>query len=137
MLLALSILVAFIRLGWLFHVFLARAARRLAQTTKTKLDDILLSVLEKPLIAIIILSGLYLSAMSLPLEAAARLYLSKGLSIVLSILGIYVVLASVDALARWYGREVVGNKGGDLRSPKGRVPRALPVGECGDGDMRW
>jgi hypothetical protein len=68
-LLALSIFVVFIGLAWLFHVFLVRAARRLAQKTKTKLGDAIISVLEKPVVVILVLTGLYLSVRFLPLEA--------------------------------------------------------------------
>ena len=80
-LLALSILVAFIGLAWLFHVFLVRAARRLAQKTKTKLADAIVSALEKPIVVIIVLTGLYFSILLLPLESILRSYPSKALSV--------------------------------------------------------
>jgi len=108
-LLALSILVAFIGLAWLFHVFLVRAVRRLAQKTKTKLADAIVSALEKPIVVIIVLTGLYFSILLLPLESILRSYLSKALSIALSLLGIYAVAASVYALAGWYRREALAD----------------------------
>ena len=103
---AVATLVAFIGLAFLFRFFLARTARRLAQKTKTKLYKVILSATGKPAIVIIIIAGLYLSVLFLPLEATVRLYLFKGLSIVLSFLGIYLVTALISAVIKWYGEEV-------------------------------
>jgi small-conductance mechanosensitive channel len=97
-LLALSIPVVFIGLACLFHIFLVRAARRLAQKTKTKLGDAIISALEKPVVVTLVLTGLYLSVRFLPLEAVLYSYLSKGLYITLYLLGIYAVAALVYAL---------------------------------------
>ncbi len=88
-LVALFILVIFCGLAWLLRLFLVRIARRLAQKTKTHLDDAILSVLQKPLIAIVILAGLYLAVLTLPEEIAVWSYIDKGVAIVLSMLGIY------------------------------------------------
>jgi hypothetical protein len=46
-LISLLIFVGFIGLASLFRFFLVRLARRLAQKTKTNLDDAILSALEK------------------------------------------------------------------------------------------
>jgi uncharacterized membrane protein len=88
----LSILVVFVGLAWLFRLFLVRIARKLAQKTKTKLDDAVLSLLQKPLIAIVILAGLYLAVLSFHEGTDAWLYITKGLAILLSLLGIYSVV---------------------------------------------
>lgn len=104
---------AFIGLAWLFRLFLFRLARRLAQKTKTKL----ISALEKPVVAILVLTGLYLSVLLLPLETVLRSYLSKGLYIALSLLGIYAVAALVYALAGWYRREAITDKETGLTRP--------------------
>jgi len=109
-LLALSIFVVFIGLAWLFHVFLLRAARKLAQKTKTKLGDAIISALEKPVVVILVLTGLYLSVRLLPLEAVLYSYLAKGLYIILCLLGIYAVAALVYALIGWYRREVMADR---------------------------
>jgi len=105
---------AFIGLAWLFRFFLVRLARRLAQKTKAKLDDAIISALEKPVVVIIILGGLYLVALFLPLEATVRSYLSKGLYIALSLLGIYAVAALVYAVAERYRRKAIADRGPGL-----------------------
>ena len=98
---------AFIGLAWLFRFFLVRLARRLAQKTKTNLDDAIVSALEKPVVVIIILGGLYLSVLLVPLEVVLRSYLSKGLYIALSLLGIY-------AVAERYRRKAIADRGPGL-----------------------
>jgi len=108
---------AFIGLAWLFRFFLVRLARRLAQKTKTNLDDAIVSALEKPVVVIIILGGLYLSVLLVPLEVVLRSYLSKGLYIALSLLGIYAVAALVYALAGWYRREAIAARETGLSRP--------------------
>lgn len=100
----------FVVLAWLFHAFLVRAARRLAQKTKTKLGDAIVSSLKKPVVAIIILAGLYLSVHLLPLEPMFRSYVSKGLLIALSLLGIYAAVALLDVVIRWSGQEAVAKR---------------------------
>ncbi len=100
----------FVGLTWLFRFFLRKVAKRLAQKTTTHLDDAIISALEKPVMAVIILAGLYLAVLSLPEELTMRLYLAKGLAIVLSLLGIYSVVILLDTMIRWYRRKVTAEK---------------------------
>jgi small-conductance mechanosensitive channel len=104
---SISIFLASVVLAWLFRIFLARIARRLARKTATGLDDAIITALSKPIIAIIVLAGLYLSGLSLPLEPTPALYFSRAMGTVLSLLGIYVGVAFLDAVIRWYVREVL------------------------------
>ena len=106
---SLLVLGAFIGLACLFRFFLVRLAERLAQKTKTKLDDAIMPALEKPVVVIIIVTGLYLSSLVLPLESTLRFYLSKGLHIALGLLGISVVAALVYGVAGWYRREAMAD----------------------------
>ncbi|MFH1382100.1 MAG: mechanosensitive ion channel family protein [Chloroflexota bacterium] len=111
---SLLILAVFIGLAWLFRALLLRMAKRLAQKTQTKLDDVIVSALGKPVLAIIVLAGLYLAVIPLSLEGTVRLYVFRGLIIALSLLGIYTVLALIDALVNWYNCEMVGESVGVL-----------------------
>jgi small conductance mechanosensitive channel len=109
-LVSIFVFLAFIVLAWLFRVFLARVAHRLARKMATGLDDAVIAALGKPIIAIIVLAGLYLSGLSLPLEPVPALYFSRAMSTVLSLLGIYSGVALLDAVIRWYVREVLPRK---------------------------
>ena len=109
-LVALSILIVFVGLAWLFRLFLVRIARKLAQKTKTHLDDTILSVLQKPLTAIVILAGLYVAVLTLPQEVDVWWYSAKALAMVLSLLGIYSVVVLLHTVIKWYRREVTIKK---------------------------
>lgn len=68
--------------------------------------------------------GLHLPFLSLPVEFILRLYFSEGLSIALSLLGIYAAVALIDAVARWREKQVVVKKEIGLTS---RLLRLLRV----------
>ena len=100
----------FVGLAWLVHFFLRKVIKRITRKTTTLLDDAIVSALEKPIMAVIILAGVYLVTLSFPMEAIMRRYASQGLGIMLSLLGIYTVVALLDAAMRWYLREVLVKK---------------------------
>ena len=100
----------FVGLARLFHFFLRKVAKRLAQKTRTHLDVALVSTIEKPVMAVIILAGVYLAILSFPMEAVMRRYASQGLGIVFSILSIYIAVALFDVVIRWYLREVLSKR---------------------------
>jgi small conductance mechanosensitive channel len=106
---SISVFAAFIILAWLVRIFLTRTAHWLARKTATGLDDAVIAALNKPIIAVIVLAGLYLSGLSLPLEPTPALYFSRAMSTVLSLLGIYSAVALLDAVIRWYRREVLSS----------------------------
>jgi small conductance mechanosensitive channel len=106
-LVSLLIFAAFIGFAWLFRSLVVRFAHKLAGKTSTGLDDAIVSAVSKPIVAIIVLAGLYLSVLSLPLEPVPALYFSRAMSTVLSLLGIYSGVAFLDAVIRWYVREVL------------------------------
>ena len=70
------------------------------------------------------LVGLHFSLLSLPLEFILRLYFSEGISIALSLLGIYAAVDLIDAVARWHEKQVVVKKEVGLTS---RLLRLLRV----------
>ena len=100
----------FVGLAWLVHFFLRKVVKRITRKTRTLLDDAIVSALEKPIMAVIILAGVYLATLSFPMEAIMRRYASQGLGIMLSLLGIYTVVALLDAAMKWYLREVLVKK---------------------------
>lgn len=96
--------------AWLFHFFLRKFSKRLAQKTKTHLDDTIVSATDKPVMAVIILAGVYLALISLPLEPTVRQYAGQGIGILLSLLSIYTVVALLNVMIKWYVREVLGTR---------------------------
>ena len=100
----------FVGLAWLFQFFLRKVAKRLTHKTTTRLGDAIVSTLEKPVMAVIILAGVYLATLSFPMETILRRYTCQGLSIMLSLLGIYIAVALFDVVIRWYLREVLSRR---------------------------
>ncbi|MDO8687996.1 MAG: mechanosensitive ion channel family protein [Dehalococcoidales bacterium] len=100
----------FVGLAWLFHFYLHKVARRLAQKTRTLLDDAIISAIDKPIMAVIILAGVHLVVLSFPLDGNLRLYATRGLSILVGILSIYTVIATFDAVIMWYKKEDISKR---------------------------
>jgi len=71
----------FVGLAWLVHFFLRKVVKRITRKTTTLLDDAVVSALEKPIMLIIILAGVYLAIHSFSMEANLRRYASQGLGI--------------------------------------------------------
>ncbi|MBI4303633.1 MAG: hypothetical protein HY665_04790, partial [Chloroflexi bacterium] len=109
-LVSLAILAASIGVAWIFRVFLVKMAHRLAKKTTTNLDDAIIAALSKPIIAAIILVGVYLAALYLPVEPTPHLYISRGLFTILGLLGVYTGAALLDALIRWYEHETLDKR---------------------------
>src|SRR3990172_10735515 len=95
----------FVGLAWLVHFFLRKVVKRITRKTTTLLDDAVVSALEKPVMAVIILTGVYFAVLLFPMETSTRRYASQWLGIMLSLLGIYTVVALLDAAIKWYLRE--------------------------------
>lgn len=100
----------FVGIAWLFHFFLRKVAKRLAKRTRTRLDDALISALEKPVMAIIVLTGLYVVVLSFPTEGILQRYISQALVTALSLLGIFVLLTLLNTVIRWYQRKTTAEK---------------------------
>ncbi|MFH0913702.1 MAG: mechanosensitive ion channel family protein [Chloroflexota bacterium] len=106
----LLVLAGSLLLAWFTHTFLVRLFKKLTQRTKITLDDAAISALERPLIAVFFLAGLYLALLYSPWEPVPKEYLSRGFLVVLSLLGIYIVVGLFNAVIAWYRRRVVEQK---------------------------
>jgi small conductance mechanosensitive channel len=104
---ALAIFIVFFGLAWFFRFLLVRFFTKLAEKTNNHLDDAILATLRKPLVVIIILVGLYLAVLTLQGEAAVWLYATKVMAVILSLLGIYSILALLNSVIKWYRSEVI------------------------------
>lgn len=93
---------------WIFSTFLERAARRLAQRTKTDLDDLLIQAVEKPMATGILIFGIYLAVHSFDLSPKAQEWLSTAFWIPYSFLIAWTMFRVVDVLSvmlqRWAQR---------------------------------
>ena len=100
------VLGASLLVAWLSTLFLGRTARRLARRTTTRLDNELLRAVRRPLIAAIVLAGLYFSYQFIPFSAGVQSIAGKVFSGLFSVLGVYAVAAVLNGIMTWYSREV-------------------------------
>ena len=90
----LLIIVGFIILAKVLHLILTRYVRRLAEKTKSDIDDIILGIVTKPLYILIILIGLYMGLKSLSI-LTPYLFWIKGVFFVIFALIISVVVSKI------------------------------------------
>lgn len=109
-LVSLLIVVVFVSFAWAFRFWGIKTARQLILKTGKELYKTIFRVIEKPLIAIIVLAGLQLSILFLPLKPALSEPITKFLLTVMSLLGIYVGTALLNAVIKWYMQEVLSKK---------------------------
>ncbi|MDP7469258.1 MAG: mechanosensitive ion channel family protein [Dehalococcoidia bacterium] len=105
-LLALLTAAAAILIAVIVRFPLKGAVGRLTGRTSTSLDDAIVAAVSKPLMAAILVTGLYLASKFLPLLPSVRAYTGPGFSVILSLLGIYAALSVVRGVLAWYGGEM-------------------------------
>jgi moderate conductance mechanosensitive channel len=109
-LLSLSIIVLFVIVAWLVRFLTVNYVKKFTRKTKTSLDDKLLSSLQRPLILIVVLAGFYLASLNLSQEIAAWSSVTKGFATLLSLLGIYSLVALINTFIRYYRYDVAIKK---------------------------
>ncbi len=85
-----------------FHFILSRYIKKIAEKTKTDIDDILVGIIKKPLYLLIILTGLYLALKSLSFFTSYILWIDK-IFFVVSILIVALVSSKILSIftSRW------------------------------------
>jgi small-conductance mechanosensitive channel len=107
---ALVIVVVFCGLAWFIHFALERWVKKFTKKTANRLDDAILTVMQKPIIIIVILLGFYIAVRTLPQDSDVWSYTLKGLATALSLLGIFTAVAIIDAVIRWYRQKAAAEK---------------------------
>ena len=110
MIIALVIVVVFCGLAWFIRFALEKWGKKYTQKTATKLDDAILSVMQKPVIIIVVLLGFYIAVRTLPQDNDVWLYTLKGLATALSLLGIFSAVVFLDTIIKWYRRKATAEK---------------------------
>jgi hypothetical protein len=107
---ALVIVVVFCGLAWFVYFALERWVKKVTKKTPNRLDDAILTVMQKPVIIIVLLLGFYIAVCTLPHDKDVWSYVLKGLATALSLLGIFSAVAVLDTTIRWYRRKIVAEK---------------------------
>ncbi|MEW6142771.1 MAG: mechanosensitive ion channel domain-containing protein [Chloroflexota bacterium] len=107
---ALMILVISLGVAWLFRYWLFRVFHNLARKTKSGIDDVLVGAFQKPFVALIAVTGAYLAIRLLPWKAEIGQYVGAVVLLAIGLLGLYVLLDVVNAVLKWYEKQLAGKR---------------------------
>jgi MscS family membrane protein len=103
---AAAILLVSISIAILFYFIIRRFMHRVAQTTKTQLDDMLVKAIEGPIFIAGILVGTYLGIVSLPFIPDIDFEIRRFFHVGYFVLGGWTVFAVLDTVYRWFKLEI-------------------------------
>jgi small-conductance mechanosensitive channel len=103
---ALAYYLGFFLLALLAYFLLKKVVKGLVDKTGTDLDNMALEALELPILIGIVLVGLYLGTLSMPLGGSAEDWVNRGFGTAFVALGAYSGVNLLDAVLRWYAKEV-------------------------------
>ncbi|MFH1510731.1 MAG: mechanosensitive ion channel family protein [Candidatus Woesearchaeota archaeon] len=103
---AVIILVASLVISKVFNWTLATFVHRLAQKTKTRLDDDIVAALKRPIFLAILLVGLYLAAESVHYLVPYSKNIDKVAVVLVIIVAFYAFVRLINVLFTWYGTEI-------------------------------
>lgn len=103
-----------ILVGKLVALFSRRVLRRVAVRTKTRVDDILLSVIERPFVFFLAIIGLRIGVGHLEPEAAAALVIDRVWAAVIAFAVAWAVVRVLDAIVEAWVVPYVGKTEGTL-----------------------
>ncbi|MFZ2070783.1 MAG: mechanosensitive ion channel family protein [Halobacteriota archaeon] len=99
-----AILLATIFLAFLASFIFKKFLLRLAEKTKTELDNMILKLLEKPVFWIILLSGFHIAIKSFEPLSTYMEFVDKIFMIFAILIGLYVGIKVVGGFVWWYAR---------------------------------
>ncbi|GIU68939.1 MAG: mechanosensitive ion channel protein MscL [Candidatus Woesearchaeota archaeon] len=99
---ALIILILFIGLGKVFSFFIIKIMKKIASKTKTVLDDIIISIIEKPFVFGLFITGFYIAGNYLNLSEFSTKIYYRTIEIMIVILVIWTIIKLLDAIIEHY-----------------------------------
>jgi len=99
---ALGIAVGAVILGKLLYWFSSRVLRRITAKTDTKLDDIILDMIEEPIVVAVTVAGIWFGSSTLTLPARVGDFFSKSLHVLLVLSATWLLTRLLDSLFTHY-----------------------------------
>lgn len=90
----------------LFNFILRKSVHRLTKKTDTKLDDMLVAAVQKPIFVGILLGGVYVALPYLSILASYTTEINLGFSIIYTLYGLWFALRVTNAIIEWYATEI-------------------------------
>ncbi len=111
---ALAILLFFIGIGKLFAMIGVSIIKKITKKTKTTLDDVLVSVLEKPVIFALFIAGFYIAGFQINFNEAGHRWYYNILEILIVMLVIWIVIRFLDAVIEHYFKPMIAESESQL-----------------------
>ncbi|RLG32959.1 hypothetical protein DRN98_04550 [Methanosarcinales archaeon] len=102
----LIIILASLFLTKLIIYILEKKVAKLAKKTKTKLDDLIISSLKRPLFLVIFGSGVYIAIQQLILSDKLNNFFKQTFFVFTVLVGVYLVLSLLQTILKWYAKEI-------------------------------
>ncbi len=100
------ILLVFVVAAKAVNILLGRYVSKLAEKTKSELDDIVLQAVRRPLFIGIFFVGLYFALQNLTLLLPYMNEISVGFTIIYAVYGAWFVVRIINSVLEWYGKEI-------------------------------
>jgi MscS family membrane protein len=113
-LIALIIILLFIGLGKIFSFFVVKIIKKLAAKTKTVLDDILISVIEKPFVFGLFIAGFYVAGINLNFSERGGQIYNNVIEILIVLLIIWIIIRFLDAIIEHYLKPMINKSESQL-----------------------
>lgn len=113
LILLISILLS-IALGKLFYWLSSKFIKIFTAKTKTKLDDLIIEHLEKPVVFLIILAGVYYGINQLTISAKVHGFISQVFVVLFVISVTWVVISLIDSFIEYYIKPMAAKTKSDL-----------------------
>ncbi|MGV8151260.1 MAG: mechanosensitive ion channel family protein [Candidatus Woesearchaeota archaeon] len=111
---ALAIILLFIGLGKLFSVIGVGIIKRMAKKTKTTVDDILISVIEKPAVFALFITGFYIAGFNITFSERGHQIYYNIIEVLIVLLIIWIVIRFLDAIIEHYFKPMIAESESQL-----------------------
>jgi small-conductance mechanosensitive channel len=100
------IILASVAAAKIFNTLLKRYVSHITRKTESKLDDILLDAVQRPVLIGVVLGGIYIATSYIPPLAPYAAEISLGFSVIFTLYGFYFIMRITNAIIEWYSTEV-------------------------------
>lgn len=92
-------------LGWVVYIFFEKYVKKLAEKTKTKLDDLIIENIKMPVYLLILVVGIYFAVTSLSIVRRYDIYVDAVFKVIEILLVAFAISRVLNVLIGWYAEK--------------------------------
>ncbi len=92
-------------IGWIVYIIFERYVKRLAEKTKTKLDDLIIENIKMPIYLLILIAGIYFAVASLSIIKKYAFYVDSFFKVAEILLIAFAIIRVLNVLIGWYAEK--------------------------------